>query len=166
MKKYNLSRGMLVPAVAFVSTVFVPLILSCMIGMLIDFFNLAMCLVGSGFLAAYVALVIFFRRQSRKDAFVLILHGEHMEITYSDALSTETKSIHLRYAQIGQIEYYRLHSPRAWLQSLTNYALPMRVYVSYVSDADGEEYSAMIGYLRLHEVKQIAKYAGVGLKLC
>lgn len=163
MKEYDLERSMFISASVFFSMIFLPMLAMCVTALCIAFSPWAL-LVALGFLAAYVILLAYFWRVSHKRTCYLQLHGDRIEIAYRDAHNTQIKSMCLQYTQIRRIEYYRLHSLLSWLQLAANYILPMCVFVTYVSDADGEEYSARIGYLRHREVKQIAELTGIGVK--
>ena len=163
MKKYDLERSMFISASVFVSIIFLPMLAMCVAALCIAFGWWAL-LVAFGFLAAYVILLTYFWRESHKRTCYLQLHDDRIEIVYRDAHNAQIKSMCLQHAQIKRIEYYRLHSLLSWLQLAANYTLPMCVFVTYVSDADGEEYSANVGYLRYREVKEIAEYTGIGVK--
>ncbi|MBQ7379364.1 MAG: hypothetical protein IJW70_06740 [Clostridia bacterium] len=163
MKKYDLDRSMFISASVFFSIIFLPMIAMCVIGLCIEFVW-GILVTAVGFFAVYAALMIYFWFSSHKHTNYLLLHDEKMEIMYTDASNSKTKHMYLQYGQIRRIEYYRLHSLLSWLQMVANYIFPMCVFVTYVSDADGEEYSANIGYLRLYEVKQIAKQTGLDVK--
>ena len=154
---------MFISASVFFSIIFLPMLAMC-VAVLCIAFSPGALLVAFGLLAAYVILLAYFWRVSHKRTCYLQLHGDRIEITYRDAHNTQIKSMCLQYTQIRRIEYYRLHSLLSWLQLAANYILPMCVFVTYVSDADGEEYSARIGYLRHREVKQIAEQTGIGVK--
>ena len=163
MKNYDLERSMFISASVFVSVIFLPMLAMCVTALCIAFSPGAL-LVALGFLAAYVILLAYFWRVSRKRTCYLQLHDEKIEIAYRDAHNTQIKSMCLQYRQIKKIEYYRLHSLLSWLQLAANYILPMCVFVTYVSDADGEEYAANVGYLRHREVKEIAELTGIDVK--
>jgi len=163
VKEYDLDRSMFISASVFFSIIFLPMIAMCVVGLCIEFVR-GILVSALGLFALYAALMIYLWLSSHKHKNYLLLRDGEVEIIYTDASNSKTKHMYLQYDQIRRIEYYRLHSLLSWLQLAANYILPMCVFVTYVSDADGEEYSARIGYLRHREVKQIAEQTGIGVK--
>ncbi len=163
MKKYDLDRSMFISASVFFSIIFLPMLAMCIVGLCIEFVW-GILVAALGLFALYAALMVYLWLSSHKHTHYLLLRDGEVEIAYSDAISTETRHLYLQYSQIKKIEYYRLHSMLSWIQLVFNTIFPMCVYLSYVSDEDYEEYSARIGYLRLHDVKEIAELTGLDVK--
>lgn len=163
MKKYDLDRSKCISASVFFSIIFLPMLAMCVIGLCMEFlWEILGAAIGVFSLYAVLMICVWF--SSRKHKNYLILHDEKMEIMYTDASNSKAKHMCLQYGQIRQIEYYRLCSLLSWIQLVFNYIFPMCVFVTYISDADGEEYSANIGYLRLREVKEIAEQTGIDVR--
>jgi len=163
VKEYDLDRSMFISASVFFSIIFLPMIAMCVVGLCIEFVR-GILVSALGLFALYAALMIYLWLSSHKHKNYLLLRDGEVEIIYTDASNSKTKHMYLQYDQIRRIEYYRLHSLLSWLQLVANYVFPMCVFVTYVSNADGEEYAANVGYLRHREVKEIAELTGIDVK--
>ena len=163
MKEYDHDRSMFISASVFFSMIFLPMLAMCVVCLCIEFVR-GILVSALGLFALYAALMIYLWLSSHKHKNYLLLRDGGIEIMYTDAITSQPKHMYVQYGQIKKIEYYRLHSLLSWLQLVANYTFPMCVFVTYVSDADGEEYAANVGYLRHREVKEIAELTGIDVK--
>ena len=155
----SLSRSQFLPAMILISVLFVPIV-SVLIW--VSFLDHILFLFVGLLLVIYLILALYFFRTSRSQKNYLIMNDDGLDICCGNQYCNKDTGIwKISYAQIRQIDYYKLSSPMGWF-SLWNGLLPKCVFLTF-RDLSGKEISVFIGYLEFDQVNSIAKTGGIEL---
>lgn len=151
-----LSEGAFKPALIFISLIFLPMSVGCLVLTFVDF-RVELLIVSLLMILSYSLIVFGIYKFSKTKKYYLIKEDEYIVINYSniDCLKIDVRNI-------LEIEYYKISSVKAWFM-LYNCIWPQCAFITYVNNEKKE--CKYIGNPNFDEIKRLCIDEGIALSI-